>query len=1120
MPPEAFPSYMKSFSPFISNDGRANRLLDREVDGIRRKLGTSILEEVMRDLQIEFECRFRYGFGREGTIHTREKGFRRVKEYYLNKASRGAVATTTITTTDRSVPLDRFYSMRETSMNGREMVLRSLKNTLFSDRQGSEYGTRMTASMEIVGDTAEKVARKMILNKEYRERERMMIRTKTRTSFIHHMSAGVSYSVDLTEVESYEIEFELEMKDDNHKSWLKEAGPSGTVMKSYEIELDFTAQASRFTTLDALRQFMNAQIPSWCSYAATMARDVVYQTHQLPGRTLIMDLFKQIKERMQDGDTRHPLQISKSTLPQVRNITTLDLRHFTHHAATAKADGVRSLLYFGRNYIALVRPPTEFDVWIEVEGPIPYEGLLLDGEFVERDNLVNELVKKHSQGAYYVFDVISPCDQHQGIFDPRDVIERNNYLRTVLPREHDPAAFENKLILNKLSGKLMNQGWGVYTSHQTKTFMCLQLKEYEDCPETPYQAFRSYMNASTRPFKDDGLIFTPRDIPYHQLQTADAIGTLKWKPVDLMTIDFLFKGQEQEIAENVYEGVLFSSKDRQLVPFQGTRFFPYRGTRVISDHYSLVSGAIYECAYDFGAECFRVHRPRNDKEFPNTLEVAIQDWYYINNPITEGIMTGGGYDSIREYDRYRLWETLENAVRNSTTGKLRILDLLRVDPRKDLPHEICRAIDVGSGIPEWLDENHIQEWTTVSLWDNDDPQITTPVAATLPDRQRFIHLRELNLRERYDLLLLDGGLVQFILGDHQRYSDSTHLEKNISSSSLELLRGVVSMADVHLLHRMPLKRESVVATVSYGSPEASMILSQVGDGSVQLLFANNKDRKVPFVYDVSLQTTHTNSDRLYCRTHVELQFEAQGGRSALGGQNYNVYYEWVKTGLLHGIYPMESLWKATDDPSPTPMMDDFTLAALANVSSVTSGGFSLPDGGSLVESEKPSSTQDMVYMVLEEGESPAEYLIDYDEIPPLVGGLDVMILKPILKRFSELPGKLPYNQNTTIRFAREISEITLRDQDYQYIVDELDIGIFMVESDKSSLSTLSARNKSKVIRSRHECKNGFMFIRKVESGKYKVMIPSERPSLDADNPYRKQHGMVAPTDPILSHFIK
>lgn len=1099
------PEYMQNFTKQVFSDRNIDTLMN-EI----RKMGPKIMD----DLQIEMECRFRYDFYRSGSINTTEKVFRRVREHYINQAAMGRMRESSSVSTDFTVNLNNFYKMRETTVDGKDLVIRSIKNGFFLDRESAKYGTKLTASMEIGGDSADYVIKKLARGFDSSGRK-MFIRKKTRYSF-EVPTIGGSYSVDLTEVESYESDFELAITN-KLSPWLKtrDANP-GQRMKSYEIELDYTVPAKGFPNIETMIKELNERIPMWCRYIVGMAKDVVYQTKQLVGETYVKELFRNVKERMRDTNDRRPLDISKRTLPQVRNITTKDLQSYEEYAATPKADGVRSLMYFGKNFVAIVKPPSEFNVVLVVDYDSPFEGLLLDGEFVETKNIRNETIKKtFPDGAYYVFDVVAPANGLTVDWNPNDVIERNNYLRAILPREFDKDAVSKKLILNRIpvAKDSTVKGWTLYTSHTPKNGLYFQVKEYEDASKTPYKAFLSYMGMQLQ-FEDDGLIFTPRYVPYHELDNTTAgIRTLKWKPEEKMTIDFLYSATTTgEAVNDNYEGVLKSSSNKELVPFVGTRFFPYdKNTLIHSDKYTLVNGAVYECEFRKTDKMFHVHRPRNDKEFPNTLEVAINDWYYINNPITAEIMTGVGYECIRETDKYRLWESLSYILPNRN----KVLDLLNLDPRKDLPHEICKQIDLGN-LPTELSK--LDSWTKVHLFDTNNKVVI------MKSQQDKLLDDVMETADQYDLLVLDGGMVQLINGDYKRYTDNSYLEKPVDIATINKLRLLLNRfyrdGKTILVHRMPVKKQELATTITYGTPQYNLILSPTGDGSVQVLFANNTNRPVSVVYDSSIQTTNPKSQKLFCRSNVQFEFEAKAGDNALSGDGLVIYYEWIRTGILTDD-SIEKLFVAVDGSGWMIGEENQKMTAdvgrLSRTESVSSGKFSIDSKDSFLRDSQSSSG--VVSITLEDGETPAQYLIDYDEIEPAIGSLDTMIVKPILYRFSELVGKLPYNSNTAIRYAMEISEITLRDQDYQFIVDEFDIGIFKINTDKTSIGLEVAGTKADIIRSRYECKNGFMFIRRVDSGKYKLMIPSETKTLNMDNPYRPQHGMISASDPILQFFV-
>lgn len=1089
------PPYMEKFMSEVFGNEKVG-VLNREVNNMSRLSRT-----VMEDLQIEIECRFRHDFGRGATVFTTEKVFRRVKEHFINQVALGNMSVNSSTVTDRSVSLNNFWKMRETTMNGKDIAIKSLKNSFYTDYQSAKYGTKMAASMEVSGSTAVAVARRLLERKEFTNRDTMNVRIKTRSSF---SANNIAYSVDLTEVESYDVPFEF-MGANTNGTWFRDILPANLrPRKSYEIELDYTVRAKDYRSLQDMVQDVNSGIPGLCRYIADMAKNVVYQTNYLVGETTIRDLFSSVKSFM--GDSGESLYISKRNLPQVRNITTKDLRTFSDYAATPKADGVRTLMYFGNNYVAMIKPPTEFNIVLVVEYDSPYEGLLLDGEFVDMANIKNSTVKKlFKQGAYYVFDVISPSRNSSVEFKADDVIERNNYLRKIMPREFDKDAADKRLVFNKTSSKFTDiSGWALFINHIMKGAIYFNLKEYEDAPRHPYKAFRSYLSTMDKlDFEDDGLIFTPRNVPYMELDENDVIKTLKWKPVEKMTIDFLYRGGSQAINDE-YTGTLFSSRDRELVPFTGTRFFPYDPrTPIVSDKYNLMDGAVYECAYLNGK--FHVHRPRNDKEFPNVLDVAINDWYYINHPITEKMMLGHGYEPLREYDTYRLWETLQESLSSGENTK--VLDLLNVNPKRDLPQEICKAIDVGNLPSEFSNVG----WTKVHLFD------TTNVVELLPTQTDKLLDDVIDIAKEYDLLLMDGNMVQLILGDHKKVGGSCFMERSVDVSLVQRIRMVLNNFyngggnnKKILVHRMPNKKEQIVGTINYGDPDEKMIVSELEDGAVQLMFADNPNVNVSLIYDPSIQTTNSRATRIICRNPVSFSTMAEAGSSALSGEGLSLYYEWVPTGILSNP---ESLFVASDGTGWNITTEK--LQETIETISIDSGRFSMSSEGEFAR----TPSVDIVSMQLVEGEAPAQFLIDYDELEPSTGSRELMIIKPILKRFSELPGKLPYNPNSAIRYAMEISEITLRDQDYQYIVDEFDIGFFLIESDKSVISVELAPTRAIAVRSMGECKNGFMFIRRVESGKYRLMIPSPSKTVSLDNPYRMQHGMISADDPLLASFI-
>lgn len=118
----------------------------------------------------------------------------------------------------------------------------------------------------------------------------------------------------------------------------------------------------------------------------------------------------------------------------------------------------------------------------------------------------------------------------------------------------------------------------------------------------------------------DGIVFFPLDEPYKNKLTY------KYKPSDLLTIDFLVK----------QDGLYVVDDDGMLIVFKGNQIYPYVFNEIGSGSGSESNSewkidSIVEFQYKDGK--FIPIRVRHDKIKPNYIGVALDIWEDINNPI-------------------------------------------------------------------------------------------------------------------------------------------------------------------------------------------------------------------------------------------------------------------------------------------------------------------------------------------------------------------------------------------------------------------------------------------------------------------------------------------------------
>ena len=111
----------------------------------------------------------------------------------------------------------------------------------------------------------------------------------------------------------------------------------------------------------------------------------------------------------------------------------------------------------------------------------------------------------------------------------------------------------------------------------------------------------------------DGIVFFPLDEPYKNKCTY------KYKPAELLTIDFLVK----------QDGLYAVDDDGNKLLFTGNSIFPYHFK--FQDDWKL--DTITEFQYNNDTYNFNPIRIRHDKIKPNYIGVALDVWEDVNNPI-------------------------------------------------------------------------------------------------------------------------------------------------------------------------------------------------------------------------------------------------------------------------------------------------------------------------------------------------------------------------------------------------------------------------------------------------------------------------------------------------------
>jgi hypothetical protein len=139
--------------------------------------------------------------------------------------------------------------------------------------------------------------------------------------------------------------------------------------------------------------------------------------------------------------------------------------------------------------------------------------------------------------------------------------------------------------------------------------------------KTPKEAITFNKNTS---LPTDGIICVPTDKFYKNN------ASFKWKPPDMLTIDFYVKFIKTENNNQIF-GLYNYSGSNQFEPFKGHGKNPFSGEIILNSY--IYDETITEFYWD--GTTFIPHKIRWDKLKPNFISVAINIWEDINNPILE-----------------------------------------------------------------------------------------------------------------------------------------------------------------------------------------------------------------------------------------------------------------------------------------------------------------------------------------------------------------------------------------------------------------------------------------------------------------------------------------------------
>lgn len=387
----------------------------------------------------------------------------------------------------------------------------------------------------------------------------------------------------------------------------------------YEVELEFRGDVNQIQVFivyveNIFKWLHGSNLLYTVNNKNAMLRDIGPMLGSTRQNTIDRELLTQARNIKPRDLVYGGIVGNTSIRKDLQNVLTAN-KTGTSYALTYKADGLRKLLIIHKTGIWLVYPPYEYNLVMDVTTKAAqldlllnkFSGTVLDGEQVE---------SKKSSHRYVAFD----CLALQG----NSGVQRSSYLE----RLKIPTSLSRVLQTNVLSVDIK------------KT---VELKT----PEDFFSNVNSFLNEKDKlDYPEDGLMFIPIDVIYNphsdDLPLKDRVlthvpDTCKWKPVGDITIDFVLK----RIPGNKIELYSYDKVSKQNVPFHGDQINPLTPDMIAYDDPMLIGVDPKQVVeFEWRNDKFYPRKLRTDKLVPNDIQVALDDWKDIMDPVTEEYIRG------------------------------------------------------------------------------------------------------------------------------------------------------------------------------------------------------------------------------------------------------------------------------------------------------------------------------------------------------------------------------------------------------------------------------------------------------------------------------------------------
>ncbi len=542
-----------------------------------------------------------------------------------------------------------------------ETAVVQYKNRLLSDIDNVEYGFRIKLSKEEFSDNIDfdKIWEDNIKLRDKGHHKKLLVtvREKQRTTFTTDDPSSIFYGFN----------FDLTVVN-QVKVYTGDKNPD-IYSKLYEFEIERIDNIDRDAVISVVKKLLEVM---------NMSNDFLYILKK-KNRDDVMTVYK-------DFMNNHSVKFQYNTKGLWNKPVNIKEYHLMKKGfnpyVTIKINGVRFMLFIYQNYTYLVSFPEI--ILIGINSDTTFSGTILDCEYISMNNV----------SRIYAFDLL--------------FYKGDDYRNESFSQRYD-----------KLLTTVNSQS---SSSLVSSSFSKLEAKEYYNIGnfyDKTRMAF-SDMDKYITLFKVDkkreiidGLIIQ-KDVKYKNDET------FKWKPLNMMTIDFLFSkrspedllDEDEDINNTFFFDLLtksFSSHNTYDL-FTGTKKFPFPGyiktnSQTFED-YNL-DKTIVECYYDDKFDTFIPVKIRDDRPSPNYTSTASDVWEDIKDIkkyVDSTTIQGANLRIMRKYHNkfkktmlIKYLKSTQNIVDGSGRGgdldkwqQLKLNKVFAIDPNNENLNELRR----------------------------------------------------------------------------------------------------------------------------------------------------------------------------------------------------------------------------------------------------------------------------------------------------------------------------------------------------------------------------------------------------------------------------------------------